>query len=357
MAESLGVFVEIIFGEQLKKFLNSRNLSDFRKIPLKNGRTIGFPVLRVLNKAERKELLEEIEEFSINKGKFLEKSPKTSNLKDSLKKILSKKELEKLISGFDSVGNICVIEIPKELEKKEKQIGNALLESNKNFETVCKITGSHSGKFRVQPVKVIAGKSNKTAIYRESNCVFKVSIDKVFFSPRLSFERLRIAKLIKKGEIVGAFFAGVGPFPVVFAKNSQMEKAFAIELNPFAAKQLQENIELNKVQDKVEGIFGDVKKVVPKMLVGKCDRVVMPLPHSGENFLEEALIALKEKGGIVHFYQIVDSKKPYDKPLEEINAVAKKLGKKIRVLNKREARGFSASKIQVVIDFEVKPKR
>lgn len=357
MMKSCGIFVELVFAEQLKVFLRSKNVLEKEKRPLRNGKSIGFAISRILSSAERKQLLLEIDGFSMKKAVFPSVNLKSKNLKDSLKRILPKNECEKLISAFDSVGNICVIEIPKELEKKERLIGQALLDSNKNFETVCKITGCHQGKFRIQPVKVIAGKKNKTATYKESNCVFHVSIDKVFFSPRLSFERLRIARLIKKGEIVGAFFAGVGPFPIVFAKNSQMEKAFAVELNPFALKQMKENVSLNKVSEKVEAIFGDVKKIVPKMLEGKCDRVVMPLPHSGENFLEEAFIALKPAGGIVHFYQIVDSSNPYELPLNEINAVAGKFGKKIKVLNKREARGFSATKVQVVIDFEVKPKK
>ena len=109
-----------------------------------------------------------------------------------------------------------------ELEGKAKAIGEALLSLNKQFETVCMVTGQHKGLFRVQPVKVIAGKKNKKALYKESGCTFLVHLGKVFFSPRLGTERARISKLIKKGEVVGAFFAGVGPFPIVFAKNSRV---------------------------------------------------------------------------------------------------------------------------------------
>jgi tRNA (guanine37-N1)-methyltransferase len=275
-------------------------------------------------------------------------------LKDALKGKLSKKEMGRLISSFDSVGDIAVIRVPEELERKAKIIGEAVLRMNKHFRTACMVTGEHQGKYRVQPVKVIAGKRNKIANYKESGCTFKVDLGKVFFSPRLSTERLRIAGLIKPGEIVGAFFAGVGPFPVVFAKNSPMGKAYAIELNPRAVKQMEGNIALNKVQAKVEAIKGDVKKVVPKMLAGKCDRVVMPLPEGGENFLGSALLALKPEGGVVHFYRFSEIGTEAEKPLLEISAAAEKAGMEWKVLFRKKVRSFSAAREQVVIDFFAK---
>lgn len=284
-----------------------------------------------------------------------EKKP-PRNLRQALKGKLSREEMKHLITSFDSLGNIAVIQIPKELEKKAKLIGESLLRLNKQFETVCMVKGEHSGRYRVQPVKVIAGKKNRKASYRESNCVFSVHLGRVFFSPRLSTERQRIASLIKENEVIGAFFAGVGPFPIVFARLSGMKKAYAIELNPEAHKELIHNISLNKCQNKVEAILGDVKTVVPKKLLGKCDRVVMPLPKGGENFLKEAMLALKPKGGTVHFYRLVEKEKGAKQPIAEIRETAKELGMKVRILRKKRVRSFSASKEQMVIDFWAKPK-
>ncbi len=281
----------------------------------------------------------------------MEKKKKPRSLKEALEGKLSKKEREKLITSFDSIGDIAVIQIHEDLQKKAKLIGDALLSTNKQFKTVCMVSGEHKGKYRVQPVKVIAGKKTLKASYRESGCLFSVYLGKVFFSPRLSTERMRISQLIKENEIIGAFFAGVGPFPIVFTRLSQMKKAYAVELNPEAYKGLLHNIGLNKCQNKVEPILGDVKKVVPKMLLEKCDRVVMPLPKGGENFLKEAMMALKSEGGIVHFYRFVEREKGVGQPLKEIKEAAKELGMKTRVLRKKKVRSFSASKEQVVIDF------
>lgn len=289
-------------------------------------------------------------------GKQFNRKKQPHNLKEALKGKLSAKEKKILITSFDSVGDVAVIQVPKELEKKAKIIGEAVLSINRHFKTVCMVSGEHQGKYRVQPVKVIAGKKNKAATCRESGCVFKVDLGKVFFSPRLSTERLRIAKLIKEGEVVGAFFAGVGPFPLVFAKNSGMEKAFAVELNPAAFKGLLHNIELNKCQHKVEAIKGDVKKIAPEMLLGKCDRVVMPMPKGGENFLHEALIALKPEGGTVHFYRFVEKEKGREQALAEVENAVEELGMEAKILRLEKVRAFSASKEQIVIDFWAKKK-
>ncbi|MFH1255909.1 MAG: class I SAM-dependent methyltransferase family protein [Candidatus Diapherotrites archaeon] len=284
----------------------------------------------------------------------MQKKKKPRSLREALSGVLTEKELAELQTSYDSLGNIAVIEIPKKLAKKERKIAKALMEVNSAFKTVCRKLSGRKGKYRVQPLKVIGGKKSFLAHYRESGCAFEFDASKVFFSPRLSSERLRIAKQIKPGEVIGALFAGVGPYPIVFAKNSPMALAYAVELNPSAFKWLKKNIALNKAQEKIAVIKGDVKKVVPKKLNGLCDRVVMPLPHTGEDFLKEAFMCLKPSGGIIHFYEIVEKRDSFEKPLRAIRNTAKKLHKEIRVLQMQRVRDFSASKMQIVVDFLVK---
>ncbi len=277
---------------------------------------------------------------------------KNKNLKALLQKKLSKEELSLLVRGFDQLGNIAIIEIPKELEKKQKLIGEGVLKLNKSIKTVCKIKGEHKGKYRIQPIEIIAGEKNFIAHYKEFGCRFEFDVRKTFFSPRLGNERKRICEKIKKGEIVGVFFAGIGPFAVIFAKNSPLKKAVAIELNPQAFKYLEKNISLNKVEEKVEAIKGDVKKVVPKKFKKTFNRIVMPLPKGGENFLKEAILALKPKG-IIHFYQFVLREEMFKEPLKKIEKNTKALKKRFKILLKKQVRSFSPSRIQVVIDFKV----
>jgi len=272
------------------------------------------------------------------------------NLKQLLEKKLTKKEQTVFVKSFDSLGNIVIIEIPKELEKKEKLIGNTIIKLNKNIKTVCKITGKHKGKYRIQPLKIIAGEKNFIADYKESGCRFQFDVRKTFFSPRLSNERLRISKLIKKDDVVGCFFAGVGPYPIVFSKNSEMKKAVGIELNPEAVKWMEKNIELNKCSEKVEVIKGDVNKL-GKKFINFFDRIVMPMPHGGETFLNSAVKTLKPKG-IIHFYQVLPKETAFETAIERAKKECAKQKRKFVLLDKRKVRPFSATKMQVVIDFK-----
>jgi tRNA G37 N-methylase Trm5 len=67
-----------------------------------------------------------------------------------------------------------------------------------------------------------------------------------------------------------------------------------------AAEYLKQNIELNDVDDTVEGHEGDVREVVPE-LDEKFDRIIMPLPERAGEFLN---VARKVYNGIgdIHLY-------------------------------------------------------
>ena len=345
-----GLAVAFKDAEKAKRFIAEKGLFVRGVAPKKGKSSITFPIAKNLSAPEMKAFGEKARQ---GKFKFEKSELKQGGLKERLKGKLSAKELESLISSYDQLGDTAIIEIPPELEKKEKIIANALLESGPNIKTVAKITGVHSGEFRVRPVQIIAGEKKDFALYREAGCEFRIALGKVFFSPRLGTERLRISKLIKPNEIVGAFFAGVGPFPIVFAKNSPMQKAVAIELNPEAVRLMRENVELNKCAGKIEIIEGDVNKVCLPKFREAFDRIVMPLPKGGENFLQTA-VACAKKGGVIHFFRFVERQNPFEQPLAEMAEACQKRGRKCEVLLKRKVRSFSASTVQVVVDFRVR---
>lgn len=273
------------------------------------------------------------------------------NLKEALKNKLSKKDFKFAPKAYDSFGNIAIIEIPKELEKQKKIICDTLLEIQPRFETICSIESNHEGKFRIQKVKIISGKKQKIALYKESGCSLEIPLGEVFFSPRLSNERLRIAKEIKENEIVGAWFSGVGPYPIVFAKNSKMKQAIAIELNPIGHEYAIKNAKLNKINDeKIIFIKGDVKKQFKKF-PKHFHRIAMPLPHTGYQFLKEAFYCIKPKG-IIHFYEIIE-KGNFDLPLKQIKETANEQNRKIKIIRKAVVRQFSPTKEQIVFDIQL----
>ena len=117
------------------------------------------------------------------------------NLKYHLKNRLSKKELQFVPSSFDVVGDILIFsDFPKELVKREKLIGNAILENYHHIKTILKKTKKYSGKFRTPKLKIIAGEKKKETICKENDVFIKLDVEKVYFSPRMSSERKRIAE-------------------------------------------------------------------------------------------------------------------------------------------------------------------
>lgn len=201
------------------------------------------------------------------------KKEKPKKLKDFLVDKLNKEEIKHLISSFDIVGSIAIIEIKPELRKKEKIIGQAILELHKQIKTVCKKIGDHTGTFRTQKLKVIAGEKTKETTLIESGCQIKLNVEKCYFSVRSGTERLRIVSLIKdkfketkKKESVLVMFSGVGPFVCSVAKNAKenVSEVIGVELNPTAHDYAKINLIKNKLQN-TQVIQGDVRKIVPNL--------------------------------------------------------------------------------------------
>jgi len=229
---------------------------------------------------------------------------KPQNMKEALKSDLTKKELSFLPKSFDLIGSIAIFsEFPKELEKKEKVIAQALINIHPNIKTVAKKTKTHSGIYRLKKVKILAGKKSKETLHKESNVLLKLNIETCYFSPRSSNERLRIASLIKKNESVLVMFSGIAVFPLVISKNSKAKEIYAVEINPVCHKYAEENIKLNKVSN-IKLYEGDVNKILPK-INKKFDRILMPLPKDAYSFLPLALKKIKHNG-IIHLYDFAN---------------------------------------------------
>ncbi len=251
------------------------------------------------------------------------------NLKTKLKNKLTKKELAKAARAYDLIGDIAIIEIPKELKKKEKIIAETLLKMHKNIKVVAK-KGKHKGRFRLQKIKILAGEKRKetTQTHKENNVLMKLNIERVYFSPRLATERKRVAEQVKKEETVLVMFSGCAPYPLVISKNSKAKLIYGVEINPAAHKYGLENVKINKASN-IKLFRGDVKKVVPK-LKKKFDRIVMPLPKGAEPFLGTALKAVKRKGTI-HFYDFLDEEDIPKKTIKKIEKACQKAKKKFKI--------------------------
>jgi len=263
---------------------------------------------------------------------------------------LTKKKLKLIPSSYDMVGSLLIFsDFPPELVKKEKVVGETLLKLHKNIKTVCRKTKKYSGKFRLPKLKIIAGRRLKETLHKENNCVLKLDVEKVYFSPRLSSERKRIFSSVREGESVLVMFSGNGAYPITISKNSKPKEIYSIEINPIAIKYQKENILLNKINN-IKLFKGDVKKILPK-INKKFDRILMPLPKGAEDFLGLALSKVKKKG-IIHFYDFLHEDE-FGKVEEKIDKTCKKLRKKYKILRIVKCGQFSPKVFRVCVEFSV----
>lgn len=213
---------------------------------------------------------------------------------------LTKEERRLVPRSYEQVGDMIIFsDFPKELKKKEKQIAEELIKKHKKTKIVAKKTENYSGRYRLPKLKILAGENRKETIHKENGIKIKINPEKAYFSSKTSSERLRISKLVKKGEVVLVMFSGVAPFNLTIAKHSKAKEIYGIEVNPKAHEYAVENVSINKFKN----IFlykGNVKTSLPK-LNKKFDRIVMPAPKNAKNYLDLAKKHIK-KGGTIHLY-------------------------------------------------------
>ncbi|WP_048160942.1 class I SAM-dependent methyltransferase family protein [Methanosarcina sp. 1.H.A.2.2] len=264
-------------------------------------------------------------------------------LRDAMRGIVEEPLLPLVPKRFDYVGDIAVISIPKELEAYRNSIVSKILSMRSNTRAVLNKVSKLEGEHRVAQFELLSGESTET-LHRENGCTYRMDVRKVFFNPRLFWERARVASKVLSGESVLIPFAGVGPFVLPSARKRAV--VCAIEINPDACTCLKENIRLNRLERQVTVIQGDAESILrhpgslnpdikpgnevetetentvetesavfPSVIAdsesGKIkgfqvsengfDRAIVPTPYGRDHFLYE-VSGLVRKEGNIHFY-------------------------------------------------------
>jgi tRNA (guanine37-N1)-methyltransferase len=279
------------------------------------------------------------------------------NLKSRLSGFLTPTEIKELKSSLEIVGDIAIVKVPDSLMSKKDMITKALMDQHKVVKTVLRQTSAVEGEFRTRKLEWMAGENKTKTLHREHKCLLSVDLAEVYFSSRLQFERMRIAKLVNPQEVIVNMFAGVGSFSIIIAKWAYPSKIYSIDINPKAIDCLKENVKLNKLEGTIIPLLGDAKQVVESNLTGKADRVLMPLPEKALEYLEAAVSALKPSGGWIHFYDFAHSAKNEDPITKIIEKVSIKMGDiknvKFAVEGKRIVRHVGPNWHQIVLDIYV----
>lgn len=317
-------------AEKVRKKLSELGMFNSNYHVKRDEKYVYFPIM---NEFESKEF--EIVEIEMDE-------------RNNRKKLRDYLNLENLRS-FDVIGDIAIVEIPEEYSNLEKEIGEAILNSHKNINTVLRKDSSVHGEYRVRNTRYICGENKTETLHKEKGVKLKVDVSKVYFSPRLSHERERILEQVKDNEVILGLFSGVGPFPLILAKHKNV-KAYSIELNPLGHKYALENIKLNKLEKKVIAVEGDVREILKKKEYQNiADRVTMPLPKDAINFLDCVAPACK-KNAIIHFYAFSS--------VEELPSLEKQilklLNRPAEIILTRKVRKFSPEVDQYSFDIKIK---
>ena len=125
----------------------------------------------------------------------------------------------KISFSYDVIGNIAIIK--GKTENEVNYLAKELIK-RKNIETIYLDRGI-SGEFRKRSLELIYGSDMKETLYRENSINLMVNIDKAYFSPRLSTERLRISNEVNENDSIIDMFCGIGPFSILIAKKGKMQ--------------------------------------------------------------------------------------------------------------------------------------
>ncbi|MEM2920945.1 MAG: class I SAM-dependent methyltransferase family protein, partial [Candidatus Bathyarchaeia archaeon] len=311
-----------------------------------------IPLLRKPDQEESQILRETLGDFLLTDGDFepIEYRPRT--LKEVLAKIIPEASLSSIPKSLDIIGHIAITEIPPHLEYAKSEIGKAVLSIHRNVRTVLAKSGPVEGELRLRKYELIAGEACTETTHREYGCVYLLDPTKVYFSPRLCTERMRVAHKVSAGELVLDMFAGVGPFSILIARIQPKAKVYAIELNPVAAAYLTKNITLNHLDNRVFPIVGDARQVVESGNLPKMDRIIMNLPEKALEFLPSACKVIG-KCGVIHYYTFKGGAEALKEAVVEAISALKVQGKNATVETARIVRETAPREWQIVVDLQV----
>jgi tRNA (guanine37-N1)-methyltransferase len=222
------------------------------------------------------------------------------NLRKPLQTIIPQNLVKHVFRGYEVIGDIAIISISPSYDHLEKEIAQAILAAYPGLRLVAKRMSNHSGEFRIAALRKIDGIGGFCTVHKEFGLHLHVDPETVYFSPRSSSERYRVAGQVKPDERVLIMFSGIGPLVLMIGMHSEASEIIGVEKNPHAHRLALKNLELNKKAQNIDFLCGDVLSILPN-LNKTFDRIVMPLPHCGADYLHLALRHLIP-GGMLHFY-------------------------------------------------------
>jgi tRNA (guanine37-N1)-methyltransferase len=349
-----GLKVAKRWGERAIRIVTRLRLMDREYAILGVENALVIPLTRTPAPDEGKALTAALDAFEVVHASFPTRARRARSLVEALNNILPPDLVAYIPRAMDIVGSLAIVDIAPELEAWKSQVGHAILQVNRHVETVLARAGHVQGAHRVRPLEVIAGTGETQVTHREHGCTYQVDPTQVYFTPRLSEERRRVAEQVREGETIVDMFASVGPFAIQIAKTRAHVTVYAVDVNERAYALLQRNVRANGVESRVIPILGDIR-TVGEQLEGGSDRVIVDLPEQASAFIDVACRLLKLRGGILHYYCFQSEPAALETAAERLReAVANAKRGLQAVVYKRRLRPIAPRRWQIVLDAAIR---
>jgi tRNA wybutosine-synthesizing protein 2 len=271
------------------------------------------------------------------------------NIKKSLKNQIPNDLISNIPSKWEKTGDVLTIKLPTRLKMYEKEIGKIYADVL-NCKTVLNDKFGITGLYRKPNVELIYGSKNTETIHKENGIKFKLDPQRIMFSSGNMDERIRMANISNKSEIIVDLFAGIGYFTIPIAVYSKSKKIYACEINTLSYSYLCKNIILNDVDKIVEPLKGDNREISPKNVA---DRVIMGYFGTTQEYLPTAIDCLKNHNGIIHFHDIFPDERVPEEPLKIIKKIAGKYNRSIKLINCKHVKTYAPRISHYVLDIKI----
>lgn len=367
MSESEKWIIQInrINGDVIIKKLQSVNVIDSNFKIYSRDNSIFIPLKQIIENLP--ELLNgyEFKIFEVQENDENLKDRKlthSKSLKETLKKIIPLEYHNILPRAFDIIGNIAIIELNRDEQKPLRpyinEIGQVLLENHPNIKSVYEKASDIEGLYRTRKFDLIAGINNTETIHKENLCKFHVDIEQTFFSPRLAYERQRIANFeteFNSNGIIWDIFCGVGPFVIQISKLNPKSRSIGTDINYQAVELAKKNIELNKINGEIEFYCQDVKEIstFPNFTNHQhnISRFIMNLPEKSIQFLKYLPPFIQKEGSLLHIYQFNNKINPIQEAKEVFEKELCNSGMRLKEYKfSKIVKPFSPNNVMTVLD-------
>ncbi|MCK5548615.1 MAG: class I SAM-dependent methyltransferase family protein, partial [Thermoplasmata archaeon] len=247
---------------------------------------------------------------------------------------------------WELVGDVLIFKVHPMLNGKKKELAEAY-SSVLKAKTVFEDVGGIEDEFRVPRLEKILGEDGET-VHRENGVLYMLDASRLMFSSGNKSERMRMAKVDMKEELVVDMFAGIGYFSLPIAMYSSPRKVISCEKNPIAFNYLKENIMLNRL-DNVRPVLKDCMDLE---IEEKADRIIMGYVKDTYLYLPKAFEMI-EKGGTIHYHDACPTELLPNRVIEKVKEKASKCSKEVKVVDHRVVKSYAPKVAHVVFDLTV----